>query len=123
MSTSTTAADTIASVVPFLQALGTEIMTIAHTDPATVAKVQAAMTGVQQGITALATSDTAAQSQPIVQRIQADATAVLSVAASLPLPPPYGTILMIVSSLLSSVLGVVNSLMAARVTVPVAAKP
>ena len=119
----TTAADTIRAVVPFLQPLATTVVTLSRTSPETAAKVQTAMEGVTTGITALADSETAAQSQPIVARIEADAQAVLAAAAALPLPPPYGTILLIASSLLPAVFSSVNLLMVHRVTVTAAPVP
>jgi hypothetical protein len=115
---STLLADTISSIIPFLQPLAGSVMQITRTDPVTQTKVKDALSGVQQGVTALAASETASQSKPIVQRIEADAMAVLQVAAGLPLPPPYGTILLVASTLVPSVINAVNLLMATHTTVP-----
>jgi hypothetical protein len=114
----TTAADTIATVIPFLEPIAIQVMKLTRTDPATTATVNDAMAGVQQGVVALAASETASQSKPIVQRIESDAMAVLTVAAGLPLPPPFNVILMVASSLLPAVIGAVNLLMVSHVTVP-----
>jgi hypothetical protein len=121
MPTPTTAADTIATIIPYLKPLTGAVLTLSRTNPETATKVQGAMDGVQSGVVALAASETAQQSAPIVQRIEADAQAVLSVAAGLPMPFPFNIILMVASSLLPAVIGAVNVLMATRVTVPATA--
>ena len=115
-----TLANTVSALIPFLQPLATTVVTLSRTSPDTAAKVQTAMEGVTTGITALADSETAAQSQPIVARIEADAQAVLAAAAVMPLPPPYGIILQIAASLLPAVFSSVNLLMVHRVTVTAA---
>jgi hypothetical protein len=120
MTTSTTVADTVASVIPLLQPLAGVAMQLSRTDPETVARVQTAMNGVQAGVVALAASETAVQSKPIVDRILSDGMAVLQVAATLPLPPPYNIILMVASSLLPSVISAVDMLMKTHTTVPTA---
>jgi hypothetical protein len=121
MTTPAVAANTIATVLPFLAALTQSVTTATKTPPDVAAKIQASLSGVQQGVAALAASETAVESQPIVERIEADAQAVLSVAASLPLPSPYNVILMIASSLLPSVVSAVNLLMVHHVAVPATA--
>jgi hypothetical protein len=117
----TTAADTLAAALPFLEPLAATTISLSRASPADTAKIQAAMTGVQSGITALAASDTAAQSKPIVDRIEQDACAVLTAAAGLPLPAPYNVILMVASSMLPALMSSVNLLLQHRVTVPTAA--
>jgi len=117
----TTLADTISSLVPFLKPLATAVTTSTHATPETVQRVQTAMDGVQQGVVALAASETAVRSQPIVARIEADAQAVVGVAAMMPLPFPYSLILMVVSGLLPAVFSSVNLLLANHATVPAAA--
>lgn len=118
MPTPATAANTVAAALPYLQAVTAAVTNLSHTPPDVAAKIQTAMSSVQQGVAALATSETAVQSKPIVDRIAADAQAVLAVAASLPLPFPVNVILMVASSLLPTVLSAVNLLMQQRVTVP-----
>jgi hypothetical protein len=118
MATVQTAANTISVVLPFLSSLTGAVTTATHTPPAVADKIQASLAGVQQGVAALAASETAVQSQPIMARIAADAQAVLTVAAGLPLPPPFNIILMIASSLLPSVVSAVNLLIATKTTVP-----
>jgi hypothetical protein len=119
MTTPTTIADTVATVIPLLQPLAGVAMKLSRTNPDTVAKVQTAMDGVQAGVAALAASETTVQSKPIVDRILADGMAVLQVAATLPLPPPYNVILMVASGLLPSVISAVDMLMQTHTTVPV----
>jgi hypothetical protein len=121
MPTPTTAADTIATIIPYLKPLTGAVLTLSRTNPETATKVQAAMDGVQSGVVALAASETSAQSQPIVQRIEQDALAVLGVASGLPLPPPFSTIAMVAGFLLPSLFGAVNLLIATKTTIPVAA--
>lgn len=116
----TTLADTIATVLPYLRPLVGAVTAASHTPPDVAAKIQAAMDGVESGVTALAASDSAAQSQPIVQRIEADALSVLQVASSLPLPPPFSTIAMVASFLLPSLFSAVNLLVATKTAVPAA---
>jgi hypothetical protein len=121
MATVQVAANTIGVAIPYLSALATTVEGLSRTDPATQQKVAVAMQGVQVGVQALAQSETAAQSQPIVDRIEADGMAVLQAAAGLPLPPPYNIVLMLASSLLPAVIQSVNLLLAHRVTVPAVA--
>ena len=121
MPTPAVAANTIAVAIPYLSALANTVMGLSHTPPETAAKVSAAMDGVKTGVAALAVSETAAQSQPIVDRIEADGMAVLTAAAGMPLPFPYNMILMLASSLLPAVISSVNMLMANHVTVPAVA--
>lgn len=117
MATPATAANTIATILPFLSSLVNVIATETKTTPAVAVQIQTALSGVQQGVQALAISETAVESKPIVARIAADAQAVLAVASSFPLPPPFNIILMIVSSLLPTVISAVELLMANHVTV------
>ena len=115
---STTAADTLSAIIPFLAPLAATAISLSRSSPDTAAKIQTAMTGVTTGVQALADSETAAQSQPIVQRIEADGMAVLTAAAGMPLPFPYNIILMIASGMLPTLISSVNMLMAHKVTVP-----
>ncbi len=121
--TPTTLADTISSLVPFLKPLATAVTTSAQATPETVQRVQTALAGVTDGIGALAASETAVASKPILDRISADAQAVLNVAAMMPLPPPANIILMVAATLLPAVFSGVNLLLAHRVTVPAGATP
>lgn len=118
--TPATAANTIAATIPYLSAITAAVTNFSRTTPAVANQIQSAMAGVQQGVQALADSETAVQSKPIVDRIGADAQAVLSVAASLPLPPPFNIILMVASSLVPTVLSGVHLLIANRATVTAA---
>jgi hypothetical protein len=120
MPTVATAANTIAVAIPYLSAITAAVTNLSHTPPGVTTKIQTAMDSVQQGVAALAASETAVQSKPIVDRIAADAQAVLTVAAALPLPFPVNIILMVASSLLPTVLSAVNLLMANHATVPAA---
>jgi hypothetical protein len=88
MPTPSTAADTIGTIIPFIEPLATKVMQLTHTDPGVVGHVQTALDGIHSGLDALATSETANESAPIVARILADSQAVLQVAAGLPLPFP-----------------------------------
>jgi hypothetical protein len=117
----TTAADTIGAIVPFLAPVAATVVSLSRSSPETAAKVQTAMAGVTTGIQALAASDTAAASKPIVARIEQDAQAVLLAAAAAPLPFPYSLILQIASSMLPALMSSVNLLLQHRVTVPAAA--
>ena len=117
----TTLADTISSLLPFLKPLATAVTNSTNATPETVARVQTALAGVQDGIGALALSETAVRSQPIVQRVEADAMSVLTVAAMMPLPPPANIILMVAATLLPAVFSGVNLLLAHKTTVPAAA--
>lgn len=121
MPTVATAANTVAVTLPYLSAITAAVTNLSHTPPDVAAKIQTAMSGVQQGVAALAASETAVQSKPIVDRIAADAQSVLAVAAGMPLPFPVNIILMIASSLLPTVISAVNLLMANHATVPAAA--
>lgn len=121
MPTPQVAANTIAVAIPYLSAITAAVTNLSHTPPNVAANIQTAMSGVQTGVAALAASETAAQSMPIVQRIEADGMAVLSAAAGLPLPSPYNFLLMIASSLLPAVISSVNTLMASHITVPAVA--
>ncbi len=114
----TTLADTVSSLLPFLKPLAAAVTTSTHTTPEMAQKVQTAMDGVQQGVVALAASETAAHSQPIVQRVEADAMSVLTVAAMMPLPPPANIILMVAATLMPAVFSGVNLLLAHKTTVP-----
>jgi hypothetical protein len=116
----TTAADTIATIIPFLKPLASTVITLSRSSPETAAKVNEAMVQVTAGVSALAVSQTATQSKPIVERIEAGACAVLQAAAMAPLPPPYGVILMVASGLLPSLFSTVNTLLATLTTVPAA---
>ena len=113
----TTLADLLGGIVPFLAPLASTTIAVSRSSPQTAATVQAALTGVQSGIQALAQSDTAANSQPIVQRIEVDAMAVLSAAAAAPLPFPYSLILMIASGMLPTLISSVNLLLQHKVNV------
>lgn len=121
MTTPAIVANTVSTIIPFLKPLANVAMGLTRTDPETQAKVQGAMDGVQQSVAALAQSETAAESQPLVQRILADAEAVIQVAAGLPLPPPFNIILMVAASLLPTLIGAANTLTATRTTVPAVA--
>lgn len=116
--TPATAANTIATIIPYLKPLASIVLTQTRADAATTERVQNALDGVHDGISALAQSETAAESQPIVQRILVDAQAVLQVAATMPLPPPFNVILMVASGLLPSLIGAVQMLLATNTTVP-----
>jgi hypothetical protein len=118
MTTPATAANTISSVIPFLTGIAGAVETQTRASPDVIAKVQLALQGVQQGTAALAQSETAAQSQPIVQRIEADAMAVLSTAATLPLPAPWNMILLFAAPLLQAAVSAVNILLATKTTLP-----
>lgn len=118
-----TAADTIATIIPYLQPLVDTIEGLARTPTDVKEKVKTAMDGVQSGVRALADSETASQSRPILERIEADAQAVLVAAAGFPLPFPFGVILMVASTLLPSVFSAVNLLMQHHVDVPATAPP
>jgi hypothetical protein len=117
MATVQTAANTISAAVPYLQAITSAVTTMSKTPPDVSNKIQAAMSGVNTGVAALAASETAAQSRPIVQLIETDGMAVLTAAAGIPLPFPYSMILILASSLLPAVINAVNMLMASKVTV------
>ncbi len=117
----TTLADTVSSLVPFLKPLAAAVTTSTNATPETVQRVQTALAGVTDGIGALAASETAVQSKPIVARVEADALAVLNVAAMMPLPPPANIILMVAATLLPAVFSGVNLLLAHKTTVPAAA--
>lgn len=119
----TTLADTLETIVPFLQPLATAAIGVSRSSPQTAATVQAAMTSVQDGLTALAASQTAAQSKPLVERIEAGGMAVLNAAASAPLPFPYSMILMIASGMLPTLISSVNLLLAHKVDVTALPSP
>jgi hypothetical protein len=118
---STTAADTLNAITPFLAPLAATTISVSRASPADAAKIRTAMDGVTQGVMALAASESSAASKPIVARIEADACAVLTAAAMAPLPPPYNIILMVASGLLPSLISTVNTLLATRTTVPAVA--
>lgn len=118
MTTPAVAANLIATVIPFLSSITGAVASATHTPPDVAAEIQAAFSGVRDGVAALAASETAVESQPIVERIEADAQAVLTVAAGLPLPAPFNIVLMIASSLLPTVISAVNLLMVHHVAVP-----
>ena len=107
-------ASTVSSVVPLLTPIVTAIEGAAGVSPSTVTQVQAAMEGVQGGAAALAQSDSIAAQMPIAQRIETDATAVLTVAASLPLPPPAALGLRIAAFAVPSLFNIVNAIVAAQ---------
>jgi len=116
MPTSTTAADTIKATLPYLQALTDAVVKMVS--PTAGLKAQTAMAGVEDGISALAISETAIVSKPIVQRITDDAQMLLTLGASLPLPFPANIILMIASSLFPAAVNAVNLMMQHHAQVP-----
>jgi hypothetical protein len=118
MPTPATAANTIATILPYLSAITSAVAHSTHTPADVTSKIMTAMDDVRSGVSALASSETTANSEPIVDRIEADAQAVLQVAASVPLPPPFHIILMVASSLMPTVVGAVKLLMATHTTVP-----
>ena len=105
-------AATLSAIIPVLEPLVNEIETVSRSSPDTIAKVNLAMQGVKDGIAALGTAESTSASQPIVQRVEADAQAVLTVAAQLPLPGPAGTALRIAALLVPIVFTSVNMALA-----------
>jgi hypothetical protein len=125
MATVQTAATTISAAVPYLQAITSAMTTKSKTPPDVSNKIQAAMSGVNTGVAALAASETAAQSRPIVQLIETDGMAVFQTAvASGLLPPPWNTVAEFALPLFKSAITLVNAMIATKTTVkPVAPVP
>jgi hypothetical protein len=106
------AAQILSGLLPTLQPLAAEIEAATRSSPQTTAQVQAAMNGVQQGLTALASADSASSAQPIIQRIESDVEAVLTVGASIQLPGVAGAALRIAMIAVPTAFMIVNMIMA-----------
>jgi hypothetical protein len=113
----TTLADTIDSITPFLAPVAAAAISVSRSSPDTAAKVTAAMQGVTTGIQALAASDTAAQSQPIVNRIETDALVVITAVPVGALPFPYSILATIAQGMLPTLISSVNLLLQHKVSV------
>jgi len=116
--TPTTAADTIAAAIPYLASLAKVIEGMARTSPETVTKVQTALQDLQISVEALAASQTATQSKPIVDKIEAAGMAILQAAGSMALPSPFNIIAMVAPGFFQMAISTVKQLMVHRVTVP-----
>ena len=101
-------ADTLSGILPSLGPLAGAIETQTRASPDTIAKVKMAMDGVTSGIVAIGSAESVSAAMPTVQRVEADVSAVLQAAATLPLPPPYNIILLIASGLAPSIFAAVN---------------
>jgi hypothetical protein len=117
---STTAADLIGGVLPLLEPVANAVMGMSHANPATAAKVGDALDVVKTGVVALAASETANQSKPIVDQIEAAGTAILA-AAGPAAPFPWNIVAMAAGSMFTASIEAVRLLMAHKVTVPAAA--
>lgn len=115
-----TAANTVAVAIPFLAAIVTAVSGMTHVPADTQSKIATALDGVQQGAAALAASETAVESKPILDRIEADAQAVLAIAATLPLPGPAGVAFRIASIVVPMAIAGVKMLIATKTTIPAA---
>jgi hypothetical protein len=118
--TPTIAADTIKATIPYLAAVTTGVTRLTNTPPDVTAKIRVAMQGVQMGVSALAESETAAASKPIVDRIMTDGQAVLQAAAPFAalLPTPYGMIYGLANAVFPFAVGIVHVMVATKTTVP-----
>ena len=107
----------LSGVLPALNPVVTEIEAATRSSPQTIANVQSALTGVQQGLAALAQADSMTAAGPILQRIETDATAILTVASQTPLPGVAGMALriaaMVVPVAFMAVTMIINSQQAA----------
>jgi hypothetical protein len=96
-----------------------QLATVAGITPATLAAVQAAVTGIQTAATAIAAASSASAALPAVQSLEADFNAIIGALASVPLiPPPISTALQAASILLPIIEAAVGLVLPAQAVAP-----
>ena len=113
----TTLADTLATLQPFLAPLAQTAITLSRASPADATKIQTALTGVNSGLADLAASDTAAQSKPIVQRFETDALTIVNAVPADVWPFPYNIVVQIAKGMLPALMSSVTLLLQHKVDV------
>lgn len=96
-------ANTVAAVANELGSVVQNVVSQAGVSAAIVQQIEEGITGLQDAASALGQAEQGSQAQPIMQRVIADANAVLQAMSMLPLPAPASVVVRIVQVLVPTI--------------------